>query len=73
MINLNFSQGLKGISCPVSLICGDKDTINKKATKNLSKNILKSEIQFIRNAKHEVNLDAPKELAEVLNDFYKRH
>ncbi len=27
-------------------------------------------MKFIKNAKHEVNNDAPEELADILNDFY---
>lgn len=73
MMSLNFNEDLKNISCPVLVICGEKDMPNKKATKNLAKSITKSEIQFIKNVKHEVNVDAPKELAEILNDFYHRH
>lgn len=69
MMNLNFNEGLNNISCPVLLICGEKDTPNKKATINLSKKISKSEIKFIKGAKHEVNNDNPKELGEILNQF----
>ncbi|WP_278676648.1 alpha/beta fold hydrolase [Clostridium baratii] len=54
------------------VVCGEKDSANKKASKNLAESITKAEIQFIKNAKHEVNIDAPKELAEILNDFYHR-
>ncbi|MFR9240058.1 MAG: alpha/beta fold hydrolase [Clostridium baratii] len=72
MMNLNFSKSLKNIPCPVLVVCGEKDSANKKASKNLAESITKAEIQFIKNAKHEVNIDAPKELAEILNDFYHR-
>lgn len=73
MMNLNFNEGLNNISCPVLVLCGEKDIPNKKAAKYLAKNIRKSELKFIKNAKHEVNLDAPKELAETLNDFYSKY
>lgn len=70
MMDLNFSQNLKNISCPVLVICGEKDKANKKATKNIAENIIKSEIQFVKNAGHEVNTDSPKELAEIIKSFY---
>lgn len=70
MMNLNFNEGLNNISCPVLVLCGEKDTPNKKATINLSESISKAEMKFIKNAKHEVNNDAPKELAKILNNFY---
>lgn len=70
MMDLNFNEGLKNISCPVLLLCGEKDKANKKATKNLAERISKAEMKFIKNAKHEVNNDAPEKLADILNDFY---
>lgn len=72
MMSLNFSKSLRYISCPVLVVCGEKDSANKKAAKNLAESITKAEIQFIKNAGHEVNIDVPKELAEILNDFYHR-
>lgn len=73
MINLNFKDDLKNIFCPVLVLCGEKDSPNKKAVKGLWESITKAETQFIKNAKHEVNVDTPKELAEILNDFYYRY
>lgn len=70
MMNLNFSENLKDISCPALVICGEKDKVNKKATNNIAKYIIKSEIQFIKNAGHEVNTDSSKELAEIIKGFY---
>lgn len=73
MMNLNFDKGLKTISCPVLVLCGEKDIPNKKATKELAETITGAKIQFIKDAKHEMNIDAPKELAELLNSFYHKH
>lgn len=72
MMNLNFNEGLNNISCPVLLICGEKDSPNKKATRSLYESILKAEMTFIKDSKHEVNNDNPKELAKILNDFQHR-
>lgn len=72
MMDLNLNEGLKNISCPVLLLCGEKDSVNKKATEKLSENIIKAETQFIKKANHEVNVDAPKELAKIMNEFYHR-
>lgn len=72
MMNLNFNEGLNNILCPVLLICGDKDSPNKKATRNLYESISQAEIIFIKDAKHEVNNENPKELAKILNDFHNR-
>lgn len=72
MMYLNFSKDLENISCPVSVICGEKDKANKKSSQNLAVVIPKSEIHFIENSGHEVNIDAPKELAKIIDDFYYR-
>ncbi|MCC0629728.1 MULTISPECIES: hypothetical protein [unclassified Clostridioides] len=52
------------------VICGEKDKANKKATNNITKGIIKSEIQFVKNAGYEVNTDSLKELAKIIRLFY---
>lgn len=69
MLDLNFREDLKEISCRTLIICGEKDHANKKASKYLSESIAGAKIQFIENAGHELNLEAPKQLAEILNQF----
>lgn len=71
MMSLNFDAALKNIAMPVLVLCGAKDKANKKAAESLSANIPNAKLLFVTNANHEVNKDAPKELAEILNDFYK--
>jgi pimeloyl-ACP methyl ester carboxylesterase len=71
MINLDFSNGLKNITCPVLVLCGDKDKANKKATDELSELIPKAEKHLIENSGHEVNINASKELAAILSKFYR--
>lgn len=73
MMNLKFNDDLKNISCPTLVLCGEKDSPNKKAAIALGKSIRNAETQFVKNASHEVNVDSPKELAEILNDFYHRY
>ncbi len=72
MSELDFSGSVSKIACPVLLIYGEKDSANKKASKEL-KNLLKnSELQIIEKSGHEVNIERPEKLAEVLKDFYTR-
>lgn len=52
------------------MLCGEKDSTNKKAATNITEGIIESEIQFIKRVGHEVNIDTPEELARVLNNFY---
>lgn len=71
MKKLNFSNSLEKIKCNTLLICGEKDIANKGATIKLNKKIKNSQISIIPNAKHEVNIDCPKELYGEIINFYR--
>lgn len=47
-----------------------KDNINMKSAKQLNKVIQNSKFKIIKNAGHEVNIDNPKELANIIKDFW---
>lgn len=71
MAELDFSDSLGKVSCPVLVICGEKDRANKNASIELA-NILKhSQFEEIPEAGHEVNLESPEKLAPILQEFYK--
>ena len=67
---LNFTPMLKNIVCPVLIVCGDRDMSNKKASKALAKNISGTQLSFVENAGHEVNVDAPAKLANLIKEFW---
>lgn len=71
MMELDYSGELNKISCPVLVICGEKDSANMKAAKELSNRLAHAEFCIIEKAGHEVNVDAPERLAEVLDGFMK--
>lgn len=70
MLDLDFSRSLHNISCPVLIVCGEKDAANQKATAALDRMLKNSRLQIIQQAGHEVNVDAPAALAEALRLFY---
>lgn len=70
MMDLNFEQGLGKITCPVLVICGEKDKANIKAAKQLHNQLGKSTLRIIHHAGHEVNLDNPESLSKELNLFF---
>lgn len=72
MLSLDFSNRLKDISCPVLILCGEKDRANRKAAESLAKTINGAKLHVIKNAGHEVNTQAPIPLAEILMDFYNQ-
>ena len=72
MINLNFENDLVKITCPVLVVCGEKDIANVKVSKKLKKLLNTSTLKLIQNAGHEVNKDNPKQLGDELNAFFGR-
>lgn len=70
MTNLDFSRQLQDITCTSLIICGSKDTANKKAAKYMADSLPAAQIRMIKNAGHEINVEAPKTLTEILTSFY---
>ena len=66
MRTLDFSAGLKDIMCPVIIICGEKDTVNLKASKRLAKLLPQAELHIVPGAGHEINKEAPEAIAAIL-------
>lgn len=67
----DFSRNLSGISCPALILCGEKDSANRKAALGLSRGIPGSRLIIVPQSGHEVNKDTPEALAEMLRDFWK--
>ena len=73
MMPLDFSDSLLKISCPVLVVCGEKDTANKKASVKLADILTNAEFSELKGSGHEVNTEAPEQLAAVLCRFYEIH
>ena len=71
MAELDFSDSLNQVSCPVLIVCGEKDKANKKASIELADILKHSKFKEISEAGHEVNLESPEKLASLLREFYK--
>lgn len=71
MMALDFSQRIRSVRCPTLVLCGEKDSANRKAAVALTAALEKGRLEVIPGAGHEVNVDAPEKLAEVLSDFYQ--
>ena len=66
MADLDFSLDLGSLACPAFIICGGKDSANKKASEELARRIPGASLRVISGSGHEVNQQAPAQLAEVL-------
>jgi pimeloyl-ACP methyl ester carboxylesterase len=73
MMNLDFTKDLKNISCATLIICGEKDIFNKKAAKNLMKNIQNTTLKIMKKSGHVINIDDPENLATEIKNFYKNY
>lgn len=71
MAELDFRDSLCKVSCPVLIVCGEKDNANKKASKELAGYLSDSHFHELLKAGHEANTEAPEELAAVLREFYE--
>lgn len=71
MKTLDFSSSVKKIKCPTLIICGQKDSANMKSANFLFNNIKDAQLKIINNTGHIVNEENPKELAKILNEYYK--
>ena len=72
MSKLSIPDKAPNIKCDTLIICveKEKDNINMKSAKQLNKVIQNSKFKIIKNAGHEVNIDNPKELANIIKDFW---
>lgn len=70
MAELDFTESLHNVSCPVLIVCGEKDNANKKASKELACYLSKSSFYELLKTGHEVNIEAPEEMAMLLQKFY---
>ena len=71
MAELDFSDSINQVSCPVLIVCGEKDKANKKASIELADILKHSQFKEISETGHEVNLESPEKLASILREFYK--
>lgn len=69
MTELDFRQQLGRVACPVLVLTGEKDAANRKAAGELAKLLPDATAREIPGAGHEVNIDAPGELAAAIQGF----
>ena len=73
MSDLDIASNLDKVKCKTLILCGDKDNQNMESAKLLNKNIKGSSFRTIDNSSHEVNIDNPKELSNIIYDFWSQN
>ena len=72
MMELDFSPSLSNVTCPVLVVCGERDSANKAASRELAGRLRAAELCLLEGAGHELNTEAPERLAELLRRFYEK-
>lgn len=72
MKDLKIDTNMEKINCKTLIICGEKDKFNRGSSKLFHEKMENSELRIIRKAGHEVNIDSPENLAQMILDFWKR-
>jgi len=72
MMELDFSHTMQNVTCPTLVVCGERDSANQKAAKEIACLLKNAELCIIRGAGHEINTEAPEELSKTLREFYNR-
>lgn len=67
MRELDLTDQLREVQCPVTLFCGENDHANLKAAKHLQRLLPQAELYIVPGAGHELNKFAPEVIAELLN------
>lgn len=70
MAELDFRLSLDRVSCPVLILCGQRDKANKQAAKELTQALSQAHFQELPETGHEANRESPEQLAQVLQHFY---
>ena len=73
MSDLDIASKLDKVKCKTLILCGVKDNQNMESAKLLNKNIKGSSFRTIDNSSHEVNIDNPKELSNIIYDFWSQN
>ena len=70
MASLDFISRLGELCCPLLILCGEKDSANKKAARELAQLLPGTRLALVPGAGHEVNRQAPEALAGLLQEFF---
>ena len=71
MADMDFTSGLDKVKCPVLVLCGEKDNVNRKAAARLAEMLPNAKFGSIEKSGHEVNVDNPQGLAKAFTEFLR--
>lgn len=69
MMQLDYTEKLKNLVCPVLVVVGSKDRANRKAAQKLTALLPQARLVVMEGSGHEVNRDDPARLAGMMRRF----
>lgn len=69
MAGIDFTDKIRNIKAKALVAVGERDKANQKAAREMSE-MLNCRLEIIPDSGHEVNVDNPKALAEMITGFY---
>lgn len=66
MRSLDFTTRLSALTCPATILCGEKDRANLKAAKRLKERLPQARLHIVPGAGHEINRCAPEAILPYL-------
>lgn len=67
--DINLTDALPKITAPTLVLIGSKDVANRSAAQALASGISGSELREVPGAGHQINVEQPKVLVEILREF----
>ena len=71
MMGLEFKEDLQKVDCRTLIVCGEKDRANRRAAEMMAEKIPGARIKILEGCGHEVNVEDPEKLADILEAFYE--
>lgn len=70
MKDLKINDELGQVNCRTLLLCGKEDKLNINSSKLFNEKIKNSKFEIIKNSGHEINIDNPKDLGQIISEFW---
>ena len=70
MKDLMINDELEQLNCRTLLFCGKEDKLNIKSSKLFNEKIKNIKFEIIKNSGHEINIDNPKDLGQIISEFW---
>lgn len=68
---IDLTKQLEKVTCQVLVVCGVRDSANKRAAQKLAQLLPSATVKYMLNAGHQINRDNPVQLSEGIKEFLR--